>query len=123
MSWLPTAFKEAEAGWKMNWDDSDDPVTGVLNASVGAATGFGAGLLGGNRPYTQGTSENQPGGGTPPLKTHIAGQANNFGRFGDISQQAPGGWIRKHQKNRYGRASTIRTRGTSRKATQNRKGG
>lgn len=63
------------------------------------------------------------GGGTPPLKTQTAGQANNFGRFGDISQQAPGGWIRKQQKNRYGRASTILTRGTSRKAVQNRKTG
>ena len=136
MSWL-------SGGWKRNFET---PYKRALEKNKRGETPFskGLGAVGGDFGHTlagvlgmvfdphdgwmRGTeifpsNEGEGGGGTPPLKTHVAGQANNFGRFGDISQQAPGGWIRKQQKNRYGRASTILTRGTSRKAVQNRKGG
>tara|TARA_R100000808_G_scaffold25084_1_gene61560 strand:+ start:3773 stop:4141 length:369 start_codon:yes stop_codon:yes gene_type:complete len=104
MSWLSTAFKEAEAGWKQNWDDSEDPITGLANATVGAATGFGAGLLGGNKPYTEGSSSttgyNSPGSAPPNPNT-----------FGDITQGAPGAWIRAKQGAGTTRTSTFLTRG------------
>lgn len=123
MSWFTQSFKEAEAGWKQAWDDSEDK--GILfqlgEAPIGMATGFFSGLFGG-KPYTEGSRSTSRSSGTDRLlKTHVAGQANNFGRYGDISQQAPGGWIRQQQKNRYGRASTILTRGTSRKTLLNKK--
>lgn len=105
MSWFSQSFKEAEAGWKQNWDDSDDPITGVLNASVGAATGFGSGLLGG-KPYTEGSKDNtgynSPGSAAPNPNT-----------FGDITQGAPGAWIRAKQGAGTTRTSTFLTRGMS----------
>lgn len=132
---LPT-LRGFEAGWKRAFEESGhDDLGGQLGwaLSGGAiyATGMGlsgayqAGALGKSRVYGmrtipeyRGTSKSKS---SPTLKTHIAGQANNFGRYGDISQQAPGGWIRQQQKNRYGRASTILTRGTSRKTLVNKK--
>ena len=131
-------LKGFEAGWKRAFQESgEDSLGGQLAwaASGGLVYATGMGLSGAYQagalqksqvygmrtiPEYQGTSNDVR---NPTLKTQTAGQANNFGRFGDISQQAPGGWIRKQQKNRYGRASTILTRGTSRKAIQNRKGG
>tara|TARA_R100000458_G_scaffold24960_1_gene22478 strand:+ start:184 stop:579 length:396 start_codon:yes stop_codon:yes gene_type:complete len=116
--WIKNAAAEVESGWKTGYDSG-----GVLGGVFGAATGGVIGTLGlrsaSRDKYTASDSQTN----NPTLKTHVAGQADNFGRFGDISQQAPGGWIRKQQKNRYGRASTILTRGTTRKAIQNRKGG
>ena len=116
--YLKNAVAEVESGWKTGYDSG-----GVLGGVFGAATGGVIGTLGLRSASRDRYTPSDPQTNNPTLKTHVAGQANNFGRFGDISQQAPGGWIRKQQKNRYGRASTILTRGTSRKAVQNRKGG
>jgi len=127
-------LRKAYKGWQAGWDRAQEDTQGggdLLGGVHGIFLGLGgatkAGVLGHTNVYGRQmnpTAYNpNPEPGDPTLKTHVAGQANNFGRFGDISQQAPGGWIRKQQKNRYGRASTILTRGTSRKAVQNRKGG
>lgn len=117
-------------GWQAGWDRAQEETRGDLLGGVhGLVLGLGgaakAGILGHDPVYGRQINPTiynpNPDKGPPTLKTHVAGQANNFGRYGDISQQAPGGWIRQQQKNRYGRASTILTRGTSRKTLLNKK--
>ena len=123
VDYVENVWKNTEQGWKQNWDDTrgEGDVVKFLNATVGAATGFGGGLLG-QHPYSTGNKSENRGYGTSNssqsgklLKTQTAGTGSNFGRYGDISQLAPGGWIRQKNKNRDGRSSTLMTRGLSKK--------
>ena len=119
---LRNVWAETEAGWKEGWDGPGSKGKGdlerLLDASAAAGTGFAAGLIGLTSPYRTGsksTSSSSGNNSTGLLKTQTAGTGSNFGRYGDISQTAPGGWIRKQNKNRDGRSSTLMTRGLSKK--------
>ena len=114
-------LREMESGWKMGWEkrrnnDLGD-LGGLVWGTLGGVTGGVMGLLGqtseSNKKYTPGTTNKSLG--DTLLKTQTAGTGSNFGRYGDISQQAPGGWIRQQNKNRDGRSSTLMTRGLSKK--------
>jgi len=119
---LRNLWAETEAGWKEGWSGKGSKGKGdlerLLDAGAAASTGFYAGLTGMTSPYRTGSTSTSSSSGstsTGLLKTQTAGTGSNFGRYGDISQQAPGGWIRQQNQNRDGRSSTLMTRGLSKK--------
>lgn len=114
-------------GWKAGWERGQDKggmfddwgaigkfATGIVLGLEGAVKGqLGAHeIYGWDRSPSRSTDTSS---GSKLLKTQTAGTGSNFGRYGDISQQAPGGWIRQQNKNRDGRSSTLMTRGLSKK--------
>jgi len=114
-------------GWKAGWERGQDKggmfddwgaigkfATGVILGLEGAVKG----QLGEHEIYGWDRSPSRStdtSSGSKLLKTQTAGTGSNFGRYGDISQQAPGGWIRQQNQNRDGRSSTLMTRGLSKK--------
>ena len=106
---------------QMGWDAQDKkkwPVVpeieggGILNVPGGLLNSIYNSYHDLVNPGRHGTSTSQS---SNLLKTQTAGTGSNFGRYGDISQQAPGGWIRQQNQNRDGRSSTLMTRGLSKK--------
>ena len=89
-----------ELGWKTGYDSG-----GVLGGVFGLATGTAIGALGqkseAQKDYRPTYPDAPPG--TPP----------NPNTFGDITQGAPGAWIRAKQGTGTTRTSTFLTRGMS----------
>ena len=91
---LGKAYKGWQAGWDRAMDDTqgaNDLHKGVHGIFLGLGGATKAGVLGHTNVFGRQmnpTAYNpNPDPGDAPLRTHVAGQANNFGRFGDISQQ------------------------------------
>jgi len=115
--------KGISGGWNAGWERGNEvgwsPLgkwgAGLILGLEGAIKGqLGQDDIYGWKRNPKPSTSNKSTGDTL-LKTQTAGTGSNFGRYGDISQQAPGGWIRQQNKNRDGRSSTLMTRGLSKK--------
>ena len=104
-----------ERGQEVGWSGPGKFFGGLILGLEGAIKGqLGQDDIYGWKRNPKPSTSNKSTGDTL-LKTQTAGTGSNFGRYGDISQQAPGGWIRLKNKNRDGRSSTLMTRGLSKK--------